>query len=47
MENFTYYNPTKLIFGKGQLDKLPGEAARYGERVLLVYAGNGDCPFRV
>ncbi|WP_253280144.1 hypothetical protein, partial [Bacillus sp. FJAT-27445] len=21
MENFTYYNPTKLIFGKGQLEQ--------------------------
>ncbi|EQB38295.1 NADH-dependent butanol dehydrogenase A [Virgibacillus sp. CM-4] len=39
MENFTYYNPTKLIFGKGQLDKLPKEVGQYGRKVLLVYGG--------
>ncbi|HLS08403.1 iron-containing alcohol dehydrogenase [Lentibacillus sp.] len=39
MENFTYYNPVKLIFGKGQLDKLPQEVAKYGKKVLLVYGG--------
>ncbi|MFE0304562.1 MULTISPECIES: iron-containing alcohol dehydrogenase [Bacillus] len=39
MENFIYYNPTKLMFGKGQLDGLKSELARYGKRVLLVYGG--------
>ncbi|WP_099159282.1 iron-containing alcohol dehydrogenase [Virgibacillus ndiopensis] len=39
MDNFTYYNPTKLIFGKGQLDVLPNEVAQYGKKVLLVYGG--------
>ncbi|MGR8012423.1 iron-containing alcohol dehydrogenase [Bacillus sp. RM3] len=39
MENFIYYNPTKLMFGKGQLDELKSELARYGKRVLLVYGG--------
>ncbi|MBT2217325.1 iron-containing alcohol dehydrogenase [Virgibacillus dakarensis] len=39
MNNFTYYNPTKLIFGKGQLDALPVEVAKYGKKVLLVYGG--------
>ncbi|MCW4681337.1 MULTISPECIES: iron-containing alcohol dehydrogenase [Bacillus] len=39
MENFIYYNPTKLKFGKGQLDGLKSELARYGKRVLLVYGG--------
>ncbi|MFD1036996.1 iron-containing alcohol dehydrogenase [Virgibacillus byunsanensis] len=39
MENFTYYNPTKLIFGKGQLDALPKEVQQYGKKVLLVYGG--------
>lgn len=41
MENFIYYNPTKLMFGKGQLDGLKSELARYGKRVLLVYGGGG------
>ncbi|SFD65686.1 hypothetical protein SAMN05216238_10317 [Lentibacillus persicus] len=39
MENFTFYNPVKLIFGKGQLDKLPEEASKYGKKILLVYGG--------
>ena len=39
MDNFTYHNPTKLIFGKGQLEKLKSEIPLYGNRVLLVYGG--------
>ncbi|RDW20458.1 iron-containing alcohol dehydrogenase [Oceanobacillus chungangensis] len=39
MDNFTYYNPTRLIFGKGQLDALPNEIEQYGKRVLVVYGG--------
>lgn len=39
MENFTYYNPTKLIFGKNQVEQLKQEIPRYGKRVLLVYGG--------
>ncbi len=37
MENFVFYVPTKLLFGKGQLEKLPVELAPYGKRILLVY----------
>ncbi len=39
MENFTYYNPTKLIFGKGQVQELKNEVPQYGKKVLLVYGG--------
>lgn len=39
MQNFTYYNPTKLIFGKGQLEQLKTEVPPYGKKVLLVYGG--------
>lgn len=39
MDNFTYYNPTKLIFGKGQLEQLTEEVPKYGKKVLLVYGG--------
>lgn len=39
MDNFTFYNPTKLIFGKGQLDQLKAEIPHYGKKVLLVYGG--------
>ncbi|MFD2045319.1 iron-containing alcohol dehydrogenase [Ornithinibacillus salinisoli] len=39
MDNFTYHNPTKLIFGKGQIDALPNEVKSYGSKVLIVYGG--------
>jgi alcohol dehydrogenase len=39
MQNFTYWNPTKLIFGKGQLEQLKTELPMYGQKVLLVYGG--------
>lgn len=37
--NFSYVNPTKLFFGKDALSFLPGELAKYGDRVALVYGG--------
>lgn len=39
MDNFIYQNPTKLIFGKGQIERLAEEIKPYGNRVLLVYGG--------
>lgn len=39
MDNFTFYNPTKLIFGKYQLTELKNEVPQYGNKVLLVYGG--------
>jgi hypothetical protein len=39
LNNFTFQNPTKLIFGKGQLDALPKEVEKYGKKILLVYGG--------
>ncbi|SFC30003.1 hypothetical protein SAMN05443252_102624 [Bacillus sp. OV322] len=39
MQNFTYKNPTKLIFGKGQIEQLKNEIPAYGKKVLLVYGG--------
>lgn len=39
MDNFTYHNPTKLIFGKGQLEALTTEVPTYGKKVLIVYGG--------
>ncbi|WP_273853274.1 iron-containing alcohol dehydrogenase [Guptibacillus spartinae] len=39
MNNFTYQNPTKLIFGKGQLEALKTEVPKYGKKVLVVYGG--------
>lgn len=37
--NFTYHNPTKLIFGKDALTSLAAELAPYGDTVQLVYGG--------
>ncbi|OCN04417.1 hypothetical protein A4S06_11125 [Erysipelotrichaceae bacterium MTC7] len=37
MKNFTYYVPTKIHFGKNQIQHLPEEVASFGKRVLLVY----------
>ena len=37
--NFSYVNPTKLYFGKDALSFLPGELAKCGDRVALVYGG--------
>jgi alcohol dehydrogenase YqhD (iron-dependent ADH family) len=39
LDPFIFHNPTKLIFGKGQLEKLKTEIPKYGKRVLLVYGG--------
>ncbi len=39
--NFTYQNPTKLIFGSKALDSLKDEILKYGKNVLLVY-GSGS-----
>jgi alcohol dehydrogenase YqhD (iron-dependent ADH family) len=39
MDNFIFQNPTKLIFGKGQLEQLQKEVPQYGKKVLLVYGG--------
>ena len=37
--NFTYHNPTKLIFGKDAMEALATELAAYGPTVQLVYGG--------
>lgn len=35
--DFTYYNPTKIYFGKSALDNLSVELKNYGNKILLVY----------
>lgn len=37
--NFTYYNPTKLHFGKDALSLLGEELKNYGSKVMLTYGG--------
>ncbi len=39
LNSFAFYNPVKLIFGKGQLEKLPQELSVFGKKVLVVYGG--------
>ncbi|MBW2637557.1 MAG: iron-containing alcohol dehydrogenase, partial [Deltaproteobacteria bacterium] len=41
MQNFIFENPTKIMFGKGQIEKTGREVARFGKKVLLVY-GEGS-----
>ena len=35
--DFTYFNPTRIHFGKNALSNLASEVSEYGENVLLVY----------
>lgn len=39
MIDFTFQNPTKVIFGRSALSHLGEEVRRYGAKVLLVYGG--------
>ena len=39
MENFTFRNATKIIFGKGAESKVGAETAKYGSKILLHYGG--------
>lgn len=39
MRSFEYRTPTRLIFGKGVIEKLPERMSAHGSRVLLVYGG--------
>ncbi|MDP4268647.1 MAG: iron-containing alcohol dehydrogenase [Bacteroidota bacterium] len=38
MENFEFYNPVKILFGKDQLKQLPGQIDK-DQKVLLIYGG--------
>ncbi len=38
--DFTYYNPTRIHFGKDSLNNLKGELENFGETVLLMYGKN-------
>ena len=39
MQNFEYCTPTKIIFGKGVVAKLPEVLGKIGKKVLLTYGG--------
>ena len=39
MENFNFKAYTEILFGKGQIYKLPEVMNRYGKNVLIAYGG--------
>lgn len=39
MKNFEFHVPTKILFGKNQVDNLATEVKQHTDRVLLVYGG--------
>ncbi|TCL69310.1 hypothetical protein EDC14_10127 [Hydrogenispora ethanolica] len=39
MENFDYYNPTKIIFGRGVESRVGAETRVYSKKILLHYGG--------
>ena len=40
LHDFTYYNPTKIYFGKDSMQNLSAELANYGKNILLLYGKN-------
>ena len=39
MVNFDYMTPTRLIFGKDSIEKLPEVMNQFGPKILLTYGG--------
>lgn len=39
MNNFSFYNPVRLHFGKGIISELKNELPKYGQNILVVYGG--------
>jgi alcohol dehydrogenase YqhD (iron-dependent ADH family) len=42
MENFTFYNPTRIIFGKDTVGQIGGVIKEAGLRRVLLVAGGGS-----
>ena len=42
MNGFTYHNPVKVIFGAGTVGQIGDEAAKLGQRALVVSYGDGS-----
>ncbi len=40
MDNFVFYNPTKIFFGRDQINNLKEEIIKYGTNVLIVTGGS-------
>ena len=41
MQNFIFENPTKIIFGQGQIKRIGAEVKSHGRKALMVY-GEGS-----
>ncbi len=41
MNNFEFYNPTKIIFGRGAENQVGAEVKKYSGNILFVHYGNG------
>lgn len=39
MQNFNFYNPTRIIFGRGVEDQVGTEVSKYAKKILLHYGG--------
>jgi len=39
LRNFDYCNPTRVIFGKGETDRVGKECQKLGKKVLFIYGG--------
>ena len=39
MQNFDYITPTRLIFGRDVIEKLPEVMSQFGKKILLTYGG--------
>ena len=42
MESFAFYNPVKMIYGKGEIVKVGEEISAYGIKKVLLVAGGGS-----
>lgn len=39
MKNFEFCNPTRILFGKGETNRVGKECGKFGKKVLFVYGG--------
>ncbi|MDY4609316.1 MAG: iron-containing alcohol dehydrogenase [Sphaerochaetaceae bacterium] len=42
MDNYTFYNPTKIIFGKGTISQVGGQILAFGGKKALLHYGGGS-----
>lgn len=40
MENFVFHNPTKIIFGKGEEERVGNEVKKYADKILFHYGSS-------